>query len=112
MFRFVFRDKKEILQLYNAINQTDYSNPDDLIITTASKGDVDDYPLSGYVFMKKMNVKGKKSFRYKGETNMKKEHQVVLMRNGEKVEESILTYPTRKKAEEIAKYLNDYNIKN
>jgi sugar lactone lactonase YvrE len=39
---------------------------DDLIITTASKGDVDDYPLSGYVFMKKMNVKGKKSFRYKG----------------------------------------------
>lgn len=37
---------------------------------------------------------------------MKKEHQVVLMRNGEKVEESILTYPTRKKAEEIAEYLN------
>jgi len=34
LFRFVFRDKKEILQLYNAINQTDYSNPDDLIITT------------------------------------------------------------------------------
>ena len=39
---------------------------DDLIITTASKGDAEDYPLSGCVFIKKMNVKGKRSFRYKG----------------------------------------------
>ena len=38
----------------------------DLIITTASKDDADDYPLSGYLFLEKMNVKGKKSFRYKG----------------------------------------------
>ena len=38
----------------------------DLIITTASKDDTEDYPLSGYLFLKKMNVKGKKSFRYKG----------------------------------------------
>ena len=37
----------------------------DLIITTASKDDADKYPLSGYVFSKKMNVAGKKSFRYR-----------------------------------------------
>lgn len=34
LFRFVFREKKEILQLYNAINGTNYTNPDDLIVTT------------------------------------------------------------------------------
>ena len=34
LFRFVFREKSEILQLYNAINQTNYTNPDDLVITT------------------------------------------------------------------------------
>ena len=34
LFRFVFRDKAEILQLYNAINHTNYTNPDELTITT------------------------------------------------------------------------------
>ena len=34
LFRFVFREKEEILQLYNAMNQTNYTNPDNLIITT------------------------------------------------------------------------------
>lgn len=34
LFRYVFKDKKEILQLYNAINHSNYTNPDDLIITT------------------------------------------------------------------------------
>lgn len=38
---------------------------DDLIITTASKDDEEEYPLSGYVFLEKLNVKGKTSFRYK-----------------------------------------------
>lgn len=38
---------------------------DDLVITTASKDDEEEYPLSGYTFVKKMNVKGKKSFKYK-----------------------------------------------
>ena len=38
----------------------------DLIITTASKDDADDYPLSGYTFRKTVQTKGKKSFRYKG----------------------------------------------
>ena len=34
LFRFIFKDKKELLQLYNAINNTNYTNPDDLLITT------------------------------------------------------------------------------
>ena len=37
----------------------------DLIITTASKEDAEPYPLSGYVFRKKMNIKGKVTYRYK-----------------------------------------------
>ena len=36
----------------------------DLVITTASKDDEVTYPLSGSLFSKKMNVKGKKSFRF------------------------------------------------
>ena len=34
LFRFVFQDKKYLLSLYNAINKTDYQNPEDLTITT------------------------------------------------------------------------------
>lgn len=34
LFRFIFQDKKDLLDLYNAINSTDYSNPDELLITT------------------------------------------------------------------------------
>lgn len=34
LFRYVFRDKKAILQLYNAINNTNYTNEDELIIKT------------------------------------------------------------------------------
>lgn len=34
LFRFVFQDKKDLLELYNAVNGTDYQNPDELIITT------------------------------------------------------------------------------
>ena len=34
LFRFVFREPQEILQLYNAINHTDYTNPDDLVKAT------------------------------------------------------------------------------
>ena len=34
LFRYVFRNKKEILQLYNAINNTNYANEDELIIKT------------------------------------------------------------------------------
>lgn len=34
LFRLVFRDKKELLELYNAVNESHYMNPDDLEITT------------------------------------------------------------------------------
>lgn len=34
LFRYIFRDKKKLLQLYNALNQSDYQDPDDLQITT------------------------------------------------------------------------------
>lgn len=34
LFRKIFQDKEELLQLYNAINNTSYTNPKDLTITT------------------------------------------------------------------------------
>ncbi len=34
LFRMVFREKKELLSLYNAINGTDYRDPEQLTITT------------------------------------------------------------------------------
>lgn len=34
LFRLIFREKKELLELYNAVNESSYTNPDDLEITT------------------------------------------------------------------------------
>ena len=34
LFRFLFRDKKDLLELYNAVNGSSYSNADDLEIVT------------------------------------------------------------------------------
>ena len=34
LFRMVFREKGELLSLYNAINGTDYDDPEELIVTT------------------------------------------------------------------------------
>ncbi len=34
IFRMLFNDKRELLSLYNALNGTDYGNPDDIIINT------------------------------------------------------------------------------
>ena len=34
LFRIVFSDKKDLLDLYNAINGTDYQNVDDLEVNT------------------------------------------------------------------------------
>ena len=34
LWRMVFNNKKDLLQLYNAINHTDYQNPDDLEVNT------------------------------------------------------------------------------
>ena len=36
VFRMVFNNKQYLLDLYNAINGTSYTNPDDLTITTLS----------------------------------------------------------------------------
>lgn len=38
LFRMIFHDKKELLTLYNAINGTEYENPEDLTVITL--GDV------------------------------------------------------------------------
>ena len=40
-------------------------NLDDLIITTASKGDEEEFPLAGYVFKMKADTIGKKTYKYK-----------------------------------------------
>jgi len=34
LFEMLYRDKKELLELYNAVNDTSYTNPDDLQINT------------------------------------------------------------------------------
>lgn len=34
LFEMIFRDKKELLSLYNAVNHTDYANPEELEINT------------------------------------------------------------------------------
>lgn len=34
LFEMIFRDKKELLSLYNAVNRTDYTNPEELEINT------------------------------------------------------------------------------
>ncbi len=34
IFEMIFSDKKELLKLYNAINGTNYTNPDDLVVNT------------------------------------------------------------------------------
>ena len=34
IFRMIFKDKKEFLTLYNAMNGTDYDNPENLVVTT------------------------------------------------------------------------------
>ena len=34
LFEMIFSEKKELLELYNAVNQTSYTNPDELEINT------------------------------------------------------------------------------
>ena len=38
LFHMIFKEKKELLSLYNAVNGTSYDNPDELEINTLSKG--------------------------------------------------------------------------
>lgn len=34
LFKLIFREKKDLLELYNAINDTDYDNPEDIEVNT------------------------------------------------------------------------------
>ena len=34
LFKLIFRDKKDLLQLYNAVNNTEYDNPEDIEVNT------------------------------------------------------------------------------
>ena len=34
LFKFIFKEKADLLQLYNAVNGTDYNNPDDIEVNT------------------------------------------------------------------------------
>lgn len=36
LFRLIFNNREDLLALYNAVNSTSYTNPDELIITTMS----------------------------------------------------------------------------
>ena len=67
LFRFVFREPQEILQLYNAINHTNYANPDDLVITT----------MEDVIYI---GMKNDLSFLIANELNLY-EHQSTLNKN-------------------------------
>ena len=67
LFRFVFRESRELLELYNAMNHTEYTNPDDLIVTT----------MEDVVYM---GMKNDLSFLIANELNLY-EHQSTLNRN-------------------------------
>ena len=67
LFRFVFREPQEILQLYNAINHTNYTNPDDLVITT----------MEDVIYI---GMKNDLSFLIANELNLY-EHQSTLNKN-------------------------------
>lgn len=67
LFQRVFRDKEYLLELYNAINGTNYSNPDDLEITT----------LEDVIFM---SMKNDKSFIISSTMNLY-EHQSTVNPN-------------------------------
>ena len=67
LFRFIFKDKKELLQLYNAINGTRYKNPDDLLITT----------MEDVIYI---GMKNDLSFLIANEINLY-EHQSTLNKN-------------------------------
>ena len=38
MFEMIFSDKKELLMLYNAVNKTDYADPEQLKVNTLENG--------------------------------------------------------------------------
>ena len=68
LFQRGFEDKKDLLELYNAINGTDYSNPDELEITT----------LEDVIFM---SMKNDKSFIYAINIDTNNERIIKLDKN-------------------------------
>ena len=67
LFRFLFRDKKDLLDLYNALNHTSYENPDELQVVT----------LEDVIFLK---MKNDLSFIIARRLNLY-EHQSTLSQN-------------------------------
>lgn len=67
LFRKVFNDKERLLALYNAINRTNYTNKDDLVINT----------LDNFIFM---SVRNDVSFIIGGTLNLY-EHQSTICPN-------------------------------
>lgn len=67
LFKLIFRDKKDLLELYNAINNSDYDNPDEIVINT----------LEDVVFM---GMKNDLSFLIKDVLNLY-EHQSTFSPN-------------------------------
>ena len=67
VFRMLYRDKGELLQLYNALNETAYDNPDDLEV----------YTLENAIFM---NMKNDVSFLLDSDLNLY-EHQASFNPN-------------------------------
>ena len=67
LFRFIFREKKDLLELYNAVNGTDYDNPEDMVVNT----------LEDVVYM---GMKNDSSFLIKDVLNLY-EHQSTFSPN-------------------------------
>ena len=67
LFRFVFKKPEELLQLYNAMNHTNYTNPEELIITT----------MEDVIYI---GIKNDLSFLIANEINLY-EHQSTLNEN-------------------------------
>ncbi len=67
VFRLLFNNKEHLLELYNALNSTNYTNPEDLEITT----------LEGHTFL---NMKNDVSFVLNFELNLY-EHQSTICPN-------------------------------
>lgn len=67
LFRFLFRDKRDLLELYNALNGTDYKDPDELEIVT----------MEDVIFLK---MKNDLSFIIAGRLNLY-EHQSTVNPN-------------------------------
>ena len=53
VFRMLFKEKERLLELYNALNGTDYADPDQLTVTT----------LENAIFIKKRNTGESYAFR-------------------------------------------------